>query len=153
MGMINFFENAYAICPSIWKSITLQELSCVWCFPDVWKKCKIVPVHKKGDKQLIKNYRPVSLLVLCGKLFEKLMVNSIFNFIDTRNILSVYQSGFHLGDSCVHQLVAIVHDINNAFDGNLSLAVRVVFLDISWFGMGVYYIKLNAWVKIKIFLN
>ena len=97
---------------------------------DVWKKGKIVPVHKKRDKQLIKNHRSVSLLPLCEKLFEKFMVNSIFRFIDTRKIFSVHQSGFHPGDSCVHQLIGIVDDINNAFDANPSLEVRGVFLDI-----------------------
>ena len=72
----------------------------------------------------------MSLLPLCEKLFEKFMVNSIFRFIDTRKIFSVHQSGFHPGDSCVHQLIGIVDDINNAFDANPSLEVRGVFLDI-----------------------
>ena len=80
---------------------------------------------------MIKNYRPVSLLPICGKLMEKLMFNSIFNFIDTRNMLSVHQSGFRPGDSCVHQLISIVHEIYSAFDANPSLEVRGVFLDIS----------------------
>ena len=62
---------------------------------------------------------------------EKLILNSILNFIDTRNMLSVHQSGFRPGDSCVHQLISIVHDIYNAFDANPSLEVRGVFLDIS----------------------
>ena len=45
-------------------------------------------------------------------------------------MLSVHQSGFHPGDSCVHQLISIVHDIYNAFDSNPSLEVSGVFLDI-----------------------
>ena len=45
--------------------------------------------------------------------------------------LSVHQSGFGPGDSCVHQFTSIVHDIYNAFDANPSLEVRGVFLDIS----------------------
>ena len=52
------------------------------------------------------------------------MFNSIFNFIGTRNMLSVHQSGFRPGDSYVHQLILIVHDIYNAFDANSSLEVR-----------------------------
>ena len=59
------------------------------------------------------------------------MCNSIFNVIDTRNMLSVHQSGFRRGDSCMHQLISIVHGIYNAFDANPSLEVRGVFLDIS----------------------
>ena len=46
-------------------------------------------------------------------------------------MLSVHQSGFRPGDSCVHQLISIVHEIYNAFDANPSLEVRGVFLDIS----------------------
>ena len=38
-------------------------------FPSEWKKGNIVPCYKKGDKQNIKNYRPVSLLPICGKFF------------------------------------------------------------------------------------
>ena len=46
-------------------------------------------------------------------------------------MLSVHQSGFRPGDSCVHQLISIVHEIYSAFDANPSLEVRGVFLDIS----------------------
>ena len=51
--------------PSICKPLTLLFENCVRSgeFPNVWKRSNIVPVHKKGDKQLIKNYRPVSLFV------------------------------------------------------------------------------------------
>ena len=40
------------------------------CFPNQWKKANIVPIHKKGDKQLIQSYRLVSLLPICGKIFN-----------------------------------------------------------------------------------
>ena len=46
-------------------------------FPDSWKKSNICPIHKKGDKQVINNYRPVSLLPICGKIFERLIFNSL----------------------------------------------------------------------------
>ena len=70
---------------------------------------------------------------------EKLMFKSVFNFIDTRNMLSVYQSGFCPSDSCLHQLILIAHDIYNAFDANLSLEVRGVFLDITKAFDGVWH--------------
>ena len=73
----------------------------------------------------------MSLLPICGKVMEKLMFSSVFNFIDTRNMLSVHQSGSRTGDSCVHQLISIVHEIYNPFDANPSLEMRGVFLDIS----------------------
>ena len=37
-------------------------------YPDTWKKSSIVPVHKKNDKQIVNNYRPVSLLPICSKI-------------------------------------------------------------------------------------
>ena len=90
--------------PSICKPLTLLFENCLASgeFPNLWKKSNVVPVHKKGNKQLIKNYRPVPLLPICGKLVEKPMFNSIFSFIDIRNMLSVHQSGFRPGDSSVH---------------------------------------------------
>ena len=110
---------------------TLREMSCVWTFSWCLGKSNIVPVHKKGDKQLIKNYRPVSLLPIFRKLLEKLMFNLIFNFIDTRNMFPVNQSRFRRDDSCLHQLILIIHDTFNAFDGKPSSEVRDVFLNIS----------------------
>ena len=44
-------------------------------FPSDWKKANVVSVFKKGDKQLLKNYRPISLLPITGKIFEKLLYN------------------------------------------------------------------------------
>ena len=43
-------------------------------FPDLWKKGNIVPAHKKESKHIVKNYRPISLLPLFGKIFEKLFL-------------------------------------------------------------------------------
>ena len=40
--------------------------------PSEWRKGNIVPIHKKEDKENIKNYRAVSLLPICGKIFERL---------------------------------------------------------------------------------
>ena len=42
------------------------------CFPNEWEKANIIPVHEKGDKQIIKHHRSVSLLPISGKIFEKL---------------------------------------------------------------------------------
>ena len=49
-------------------------------FPLEWKKANIVPIHKKGDKQAVKNYRPVSLLPIYGKTFERCLYNKMLNF-------------------------------------------------------------------------
>ena len=100
-------------------------------FPDQWKKANLVPIHEKGDKQLIENYRPVSLFPICGKIFERHIFNSLFNYLIENNLLSPHQSGFIPGDSFVQQVISITHEIYNAFGCNPSLEVRGVFLDIS----------------------
>ena len=78
-------------------------------FPDVWKKANVIPVHKKGDKQVLKNYHPVSLLLICGKIFEKLLFNASYSFFEDHKLLNpcqIYdQSGFKKNDSCINQLV------------------------------------------------
>ena len=69
-------------------------------FPSEWKKGNIVPCYKKGDKQNLKNYRPISLLPICGKFFERLIFNEMFSFFLASNLLVHNRSGFKPGDSC-----------------------------------------------------
>ena len=100
------------------------------CFPKEWKKANIVPVHKKHDRQLIKHYWPVSVMPICSRIFVKVIFNPLFKCLDDNYILTSNQSGFRPGDSCVHQLLSITHEIYKAFDANPSLDVRGVFLDL-----------------------
>ena len=98
-------------------------------FSQEWKKANAVPVHKKGDKQTIKSYRPVSLLPVCGKILERLLYDTMFNFFYKNNLPSPNQSTFRPGYSCINQLLSINHEILSAFD--MGLEVREIFLDIS----------------------
>ena len=100
-------------------------------YPDTWKKSNIVPVNKKGDKEIVNNYRPVSLLPICSKILEKIIFDSIIRFLNENKLLSDAQSGFRSSDSCEYQLLSIVHDIYKSFDCNPHLEVRGIFLDIS----------------------
>ena len=100
-------------------------------FPDEWKKGNVIPVYKKGDKQTVTNYRPISLLPIFSKIFERIIFNSIFNFMDQNGFFNPNQSGFRPGDSCIHQLISITHDIHKCFDDNPSIEVCGLFLDIS----------------------
>ena len=137
---------------SISKPLTLLYKNCLnqGIFPDIWKKANVIPVHKKNDKSIMSNYRPISLLPICGKLFERLIYNTLFNFFSQRNLICCNQSGFRPGDSCVNQLISIVHMIHKSFDANPSLEVRGVFLDISkafdkvWHDGLLYKLKSNG---------
>ena len=46
--------------------------------PDIWKLVNVTPIFKRGDKQLIQNYRPISLLPISGKIFEKIVFNNLY---------------------------------------------------------------------------
>ena len=98
-------------------------------FPNKWKKVNVDPGHNKGDKQILKNYRPISLLPIAGKMLERLLYDRLFEFFIANNSISKNQSGFRPGDSCINQLLSITHEIYQSFDDNLE--VRAVFLDIS----------------------
>ena len=90
-------------------------------FPSEWKKGNIVPIHKKGDKQNIKKYQPVSLLLICGKIFERLIFNEMFIYFSANKLISKNQCGFQLGDSCINQLLSITHKIFTSFDNGLEV--------------------------------
>ena len=70
-------------------------------FPEDWKKSDVVPVHKKESTNLMKNYRAISLLPIFSKIFERLILNSLFNYFIQNKLLTECQSGFIPGDSCV----------------------------------------------------
>ena len=99
-------------------------------FHNNWKKSSVVPIHKKGDKQLLQNYQPVSLLSIRGKIFERIIFNPIFKYLEKNNLLCPNQSGFYPFDSCENLLLSIVHDIYANFDQNPTLEMRANFLDI-----------------------
>ena len=92
------------------------------------KKGNIVPIQKKkSDKQTMKNYRPVLLLLIYGRILERLVFNEMFKFFIENKLISSNQSDFRQGDS-TNQLVSITHEIYKSFDkGN---EIRGVFLEI-----------------------
>ena len=100
-------------------------------YPDIWKHANVTPIFKKGDKQLIKNYRPISLLPICGKVLEKIIFNNHYTYLHTNKLITKNQSCFRPGDSTTNQLLYLVDEIHQAFDSTKSLEVRTVFLDIS----------------------
>ena len=80
-------------------------------YPSQWNKTNIIHVHKKGCKQSKKDYRPISLLPIFGKLFEKLLFDAIYEHLRINGIISPHQSGFRPGDSTINQLLLITQNI------------------------------------------
>ena len=142
---------------AIIKPISIILRNCInnSTFPDLWKKSNICPIHKKGDKQTINNYGPVSLLPIFEKIFKRLIFNSLFGYHEKYKLLSPHLSGFRAIGSCVDQLLSIVHDIYTAFDEYPTLESRAVFLDmykaLIKYGMRGSFLNLNQWVFVMIY--
>ena len=100
------------------------------CFPDCWKVSSVVPVFKNvGERPTAKNYRPVSLLFVVSKVFEKLVNNRIVDHLEKCGLFSDFQYGFRSSRSTADLLTVVSDRIARAF--NRSGATRVVALDIS----------------------
>lgn len=80
-------------------------------FPSDWKKGIIVPVHKRGDKQILKIYRPVLLFPIYGEFFERTIFNEVLNFLLENKLNSPDQSGFKPRDSCINQLLSTTRNL------------------------------------------
>ena len=90
-------------------------------YPSEWKKANVVPVHKKGNKQSLKNYRPISLLPVFETNFERIIYNNIFEYLTTSKLISDNQSRVKPGGSCVSQLLSITHEIYHSLDNGLKV--------------------------------
>ena len=97
------------------------------CFPDCWKVSLVVPVFKNfGETSTAKNYRPVNLLSVVSKVFEKLVNNRIVDHLEK---FSDFQYGFRSSRSTADLLTVVSDRIARAF--NRSGATRAVAIDIS----------------------
>ena len=75
---------------SLIKPLSLLFNNCLrdGVFPNDWKKSNVIPMHKKRNKEVISNYRPVSLLPICCKIFKKLIFDCIYDFLDQNCLLN-----------------------------------------------------------------
>ena len=84
------------------------------CIPTEWKLASVVPIHKKGDKGSVENYRPISLTSLVMKVFERCIRKELLSACEEK--LDSRQHGFVNGKSCTTQMVP--------FTNNLALALN-----------------------------
>ena len=110
-------------------SIIFENVINTGIFPTLWKPGNVTPVHKKDSKRIINNYRPISLLPLFAKIFEKILFLKMYNHFTPNNLITKNQSGFRPNDSVTNQLICLVDTIHSSIDINLD--VRSVFLDMS----------------------
>jgi len=101
--------------------------------PDDLKMARVVPLYKKSDKTDVGNYRPVSILTIISKIFERVVYDQIKQYLVKKNLLYQFQSGFRRGfstESCLihlsdfirfemdkgHMVGMLLLDLQKAFD-------------------------------------
>ena len=103
---------------SIALSVLINESFETGIFPDNLKIAKVIPVFKKGLTTKKSNYRPISLLSIFSKIFEKLMYQRLYRFLETCELLFNLQFGFRSGHSADHALVSLTESIKSSLDNN-----------------------------------
>ena len=97
-------------------------------FPDELKIAKVIPLYKGGKTHMLSNYRPISILPLFSKIFEKLIYSRLYSFLDKNNILYNKQFGFRRLHSTSHALNIAVNTISKALDARYkSLGIFIDF--------------------------
>ena len=80
-------------------------------FPDRLKYAEVKPIYKKGDKTQITNYRPISLLPVFSKIFEKVLYKRLSDHLGKNNILAKEQFGFRCNTSTEPAIYTLIHNI------------------------------------------
>lgn len=98
-------------------------------WPTIWKHARVTPVHKKNVKSNPKNYRPISLLSVISKIFEKIIAEQLTDFLDGHKLICMRQYGFRQGRSTSDLLLLLSKKWNDALDA--GLVTLVIALDIA----------------------
>ena len=102
--------------------------------PIAWKQANVLPLYKKESKNILSNYRPVSLLSVIGKIMERILFKHIYNHFQKKFLLSLWQSGFRPGSSTFTQLLEMYNSFCKAVDDNKEIRVVLIRCGIrDWF--------------------
>ncbi|CAB3382996.1 Hypothetical predicted protein [Cloeon dipterum] len=118
---------AKTLCPSLAHIFNLSLRACD--LPADWKCAAVTPIPKDGEKSDLRNYRPISVTSLVGKLLEKHVRNQLAGFLDTNKALPDNQHGFRERRSCTTMLLRTLDSWTAAIDKNSGGHVHAIFLD------------------------
>ena len=96
--------------------------------PNDWKSARVTPIYKADSKVDPSNYRPISVLSVIGKLFEKAIFNQVYTYLNENNLLSKYQSGFRPMHSTLTALIDTTDNWYLNIDDGLTNAI--LFIDL-----------------------
>ena len=97
--------------------------------PKDWKLANVTPIHKKGPKNLVTNYRPISLTSQVCRVMERLLKEEMVNELTSRGTLNPTQHGFLPKKSCVSNLLSCLEYVTQSIDNKIP--VDLIYLDFS----------------------
>ena len=95
--------------------------------PDDWKRADVIPIHKKGNRNDVENYRPVSLTSIACKLMESIIRDAILEHLAKHKLISIHQHGFVNGRSCLTNMLEVFEAWTRVIDAGYGL--DVIYLD------------------------
>ena len=98
-------------------------------YPSLWKIAKVIAVHKKGDKKLLKNYRPVSLLAVAGMILEKIVALQIEEFFENNGLLGSFQFAFRRNKGTISELLTLLDILLEAKE--MKREIMIILYDLS----------------------
>ena len=95
-------------------------------FMDDWKDARVTPIYKSDDRRKCENYRPISILSVVNKIFEKAVFEQLYYYLNDNSLLSRFQSGFRPGHSTLSLLIQMCdHWLENLDNGELNGIVSI----------------------------
>ena len=88
-------------------------------FPQEWKLAKVTPIFKRGEKTDPGNYRPISVIPVLSNIFEKIIYDQLFAYLNEKNLLAQSQSGFRNLHSTVTALIEATNSWSNLSHGSV----------------------------------
>ena len=92
-----------------------------------WKEALVVPVFKSGEKQQVSNYRPISILIIFGKVLEKLVTKRLTSHV--KPYITIHQHGFINSRSTSTNLMCYVSAVSESLDKRIP--VDTIYIDFS----------------------
>ena len=97
-------------------------------FPDDWKCTRVTLLFKLGDRNDVNNYRPISVISVVAKVFERIVYDQLHAYLEEHSIICKYRSGFR----ATHSTVTALLEATDTWAYNIDLGKTngVVFLDL-----------------------
>ena len=128
-GLNHYYLNK--ICPVLLPVLTKLFQKCLdrQVFPDSFKIAKVKPLFKEGNELDPSNYRPISLLPVVGKIFERVIYNRMNQYLTKCQILQNCQFGFRSNRSTIDALITLIEEVRQDWESN-NTKTQCTFIDL-----------------------